>query len=37
MEHDPEAIERMRMLGASHYLRKGPMSELVGAIQKLLN
>ena len=37
MEHDAEAIERMRMLGASHYLRKGPMSELVGAIQKLLN
>jgi DNA-binding response OmpR family regulator len=37
MEHDPEAIERMRMLGASQYLRKGPMSELVQAIQKLLS
>jgi DNA-binding response OmpR family regulator len=37
MEHEPEAIERMQLLGANQYLRKGPLSELLRAIQTLIS
>lgn len=37
MDHDEEAVERMRELGAQHYLRKGNVNELLGVVQRTLN
>lgn len=35
MEPDPKAVARMREQGASLFLRKGPMSELVSSVKSL--
>jgi DNA-binding NtrC family response regulator len=34
MEPDPQAIARMREQGADQFLRKGPINELVSAVEK---
>lgn len=34
LEHDEEAVGKMLMQGASQYLRKGPMEELVKAVNR---
>lgn len=36
MRHDDETIQRMRRLGAARYLQKGPMGELLDAVDDAL-
>jgi|SRR5208337_669926 len=37
MEHEPEVVEQMRLLGARQYLRKGEISELAETVKKILD
>ncbi len=34
LEHDEEAVSKLLLQGASQYLRKGPMEELVKAVNR---